>query len=96
MEISEPDREEILAAAKRTGKILVVEDCVEHGSVGERIGAMLEDAELGNIVFDRVNVGQDFVPHGKTEELWAMYGIDALGITHRAAKLCGNAKELRI
>ena len=95
-EISEPDREEILAAAKRTGKILVVEDCVEHGSVGERIGAMLEDAELGNIVFDRVNVGQDFVPHGKTEELWAMYGIDALGITHRAAKLCGNAKELRI
>jgi len=63
-------------AAERTGRILVLEECIKSGSLGQRLGAFLaESGSSAKIVMK--NLGSDFVAHGTVEELRALCGIDA-------------------
>jgi len=81
------DTETLLEAARSTRRMLVLEDCVDHGSVGERIGALLESENIPMEGFVRQNIGQSFVPHGDVSALYARYGLDARGVTDAARDL---------
>jgi deoxyxylulose-5-phosphate synthase len=71
------DYDSVVLSVIKTRNLLVLEECVEQGCVGERIAAHLTG---GGIKPDSVilkNLGSGFVPQGNQNELRKMYGIDA-------------------
>lgn len=68
------------------GALLVAEDCVGVGSVGESIAAHY----AGRCRVELCNFGSQFVPHGKTDQLYAALGVDAAGLVQRAKEVLGG------
>ena len=72
--------------SQRTGRVLVVEECNDTGSVGRTIASEL--ALRGKAVqMALVNLGDGFVPHGSVAQLREMKGIDAEGICRKAMEM---------
>ena len=69
------------------GRLLVLEDCVEEGCLGQHIAALLQQNDK-NIRLKLCNLGNRFVTHGKVEQLYTMLGIDAAGVAECAKELC--------
>nr|WP_300184955.1 1-deoxy-D-xylulose-5-phosphate synthase [uncultured Agathobaculum sp.] len=61
-------------AADLFGRVVVVEDVVDSGSLGEWIAAR-RDGQT-----ERLNTGDRFLPHGSVGELYHHCGLDAAGI----------------
>lgn len=78
--IEAPDMEALRSFLPERGKVIVAEECVETGSVGEYIAARLrEHAVL------LVNLGRDgFVLQGSVAQQKERCGIDAAGIVKKA------------
>ena len=78
--IEAPDIDTLCTFLPETGKIVIAEECVETGSVGEYIAAHLQ----GRSVI-LVNLGRDgFVRQGSISQQKKRCGIDAEGIVKRA------------
>ena len=73
------DTEAVLASAMKTGRLIVVEDCVERGSVGEALAAAVAKAGL-NLAVKLMNLGEQFIPHGDVKTLQREYSIDAAAV----------------
>ncbi|MBR4953318.1 MAG: 1-deoxy-D-xylulose-5-phosphate synthase [Oscillospiraceae bacterium] len=75
-----------IASAAKTGKIIVVEDCCQNGSVGERI---LAAAALGGVQVsaELLNAGDGIVPHGDTQKMWKKLSLDAGSIAAAGEKM---------
>lgn len=76
--------EEALASVKKTGRVIVAEECVEAGSVAQRFALALSEAGILPRAFRAVNLGNRFIPQASVRELYARYGIDANGIADAA------------
>ncbi|MDL2273605.1 1-deoxy-D-xylulose-5-phosphate synthase [Oscillospiraceae bacterium OttesenSCG-928-G22] len=74
--LSPLDADAVAESALKTGRLIVLEDCVNTGSVGERLFAALYDKRVPCAV-KRVNLGDHFIPHGKSDILATACGIDA-------------------
>ena len=71
-------------SAKKTGHIVVVEECVRNGAVGEAVAAKFaEDKINANAML--INLGDEFVPHGTPDELREVYSLDAKSIAEKVA-----------
>lgn len=82
------DMEAVRDCVKKTGRILVAEECVDAGCVGRRIASELAlDGTAGSIGMTLVNLGDCFIPQGTVAQLRALCGIDA-------ASLCKKALEV--
>jgi len=70
----QPD--DILASVSKTGRLVVVEDTVSAGSVGEKIAALLLEANIPvrNIMLK--NLGASFVTHGSIPDLLKHLRLD--------------------
>ena len=80
------DSDVVRRSVRKTGALLVAEDCVEAGSVGQRLCAALARQEIaGKIVL--VNSGSEFVTHGSIAQLEQQLGLDA-------ESLCGRVREV--
>ncbi len=79
----------ITRLAKKTGRVLTVEENSISGGFGQQLGAMLQkrcvDACLVNL-----GINDEFVPHGSAAALRAGLGLDASGIARAAVSLCGR------
>jgi 1-deoxy-D-xylulose-5-phosphate synthase len=84
----------IEASLRKTGRVLVVEECAEAGSVGMQVAAYIAEHRMALKALRLLNLGSRFIPHGTVTELRAMYGIDARSIAQAAAAMCG--KELML
>ena len=73
-------------AVRKTGALLVAEDCVESGSVGQRLAAALAKEGI-SAKTTLVNCGRAFVTHGKTSLLEQELGLDP-------EHLCSKAMEM--
>ena len=61
----------------KTGKLLVLEDCVENGSVGQRLAsALAQDGAAPGVILLK-NVKDHFVGQGTVAQLRRAEGIDA-------------------
>jgi len=80
------DKELILDAAKRTKKMVIVEENVLSGGFGTAVLELLERAEVSDIKVKRLGIPDEFVTHGKQDLLRSIYHLDAMGI----AKECTN------
>ena len=74
----------ILEAARKTRRLLVAEECVEQGGIGQQLAARLalEGIEVEKLVL--CNVGDGFVTHGSLSQLRGLCGLDAEGILRGA------------
>ncbi len=86
-DISDLSGAELLSSARKSGKVLVVEDCVENGSVGQRLAALLNKHKIDCEV-KLLNSGNAFVKNGQTQMLEEMLGIDSQGIYRNILEAC--------
>jgi 1-deoxy-D-xylulose-5-phosphate synthase len=61
----------------KTRRLLVAEDCVSEGSVGQKIAAHIAQKGIGMESLILKNLGGGFVTHGKNEILYDVCGISA-------------------
>ncbi len=67
-------------------RLLVLEDCVQEGSVGQAIAAYYAQQGIALPQLERCNVGQRFLPHGSPAAVMQYCGLDAESLVHRLTK----------
>ena len=77
----------IAASATRTGRLVIVEEQVRAGGVGEQVFAELAIRGTLPQKILLLNLGDQFIPHGSPTELLERYGLNAAHIAHRAHEL---------
>ena len=71
-------------SVRKTGRLVVAEDCAESGCIGEKLIARLaQDGDLPSFV-RLVNLKDRFIPEGKVDQLYQRYGIDGSAIAAAA------------
>ena len=75
------------ASVRRTGRLVVAEECFAVGGVGERLCAALAQADIG-VKLRLLNLGERFVPQGTVQQLRRELGLDARGIYQAATEVC--------
>jgi len=81
------DRELLLSCAKRTGRIITIEENVLQGGFGAAVLEMFQEASYYPRAFIRLGLPDAFIPHGSQSTLRKLYGIDADGIERAAEEL---------
>ena len=76
------DAASVLASVRRTGRLLVLEDCFENGSVGQRLAAELAMAGIAPETLVLKNLKDAFAPQGTVPQLRRLLGLDAEGVVH--------------
>ncbi|MDR1320911.1 MAG: 1-deoxy-D-xylulose-5-phosphate synthase [Gracilibacteraceae bacterium] len=84
------DQEAVLREARRTGRVVTVEDHMLAGGVGSAVLEILADAGLSAVRVKRLGYG-DYVTHGPIDALLAENGLDTAGITRAALDICAQA-----
>ena len=79
----------LLESVRRTGHLLVAEECVEQGSVGVRALAALEAAGV-RARTALVNCGRGYVTHGSVQLLKKSLGLDRDSLFRRAMEVLGH------
>ncbi len=74
--------EELLAETEAAGPILVVEDCVSAGSVGEKLAALLPGRQV-----HALNLGMQFTRQGSVAQQRKRCGLDRESIARRAMEI---------
>ena len=82
--------EKTLASLKKTGRLLISEDCCESGCIGTKIIAAAAEKGISLKAVGLCNLGEGIIPHGTPEELMAEYGIDAKAMLLKASGMINN------
>ena len=84
------DVDTVAACARKTGCLVVAEECVDAGCVGRRIAAGLALRGVNGVRLALVNLGDRFVQHGTVAELRQLCGIDGASIARKALEVSGR------
>ncbi len=87
--ISDIDYERIIQSVQKTGRLMVVEECVEMDCVGQRVLSRLEQEHVDLSGLALVNLGRNFVPHGSVDILRKEAGLDDDSLYQKARTVCG-------
>ncbi|MCD8212246.1 MAG: 1-deoxy-D-xylulose-5-phosphate synthase [Oscillospiraceae bacterium] len=87
--ISDIDYDLILRSVRKTGRLMVVEECVEMDCVGQRVLSELEQEHVDLSGSALVNLGRDFVTHGSVDILRKKAGLDDDSLYQKARSVCG-------
>lgn len=79
----------VIDSVTKTGALLVAEDCVASGSVGQRLAEALAQAGI-KAKLCLLNCGDRFVAHGGLEYLKRELSLDSEGITRKALEVLGR------
>ena len=90
------DEELIFHWAKKTGKVLTVEENVLQGGFGSAILELLQEKGIFSIEVKRLGIPDLFIEHGPQSLLRAKYGIDEDGIVKSAKELVGKQWEASV
>ena len=74
------DKNTIIAQAKKTGKILSVEDHNTQGGLGTLVAATIAEAGLACQIY-KLGINDEFAQYGPREDIANYYKIDVSGIT---------------
>ncbi len=85
------DEERIAYYARRTGKIVTVEDNVLAGGFGSAVLEALDKYDV-KVPVVRIGYPDEFVAHGSISELHDQYGINIAGIVQAAKKLTSGVQ----
>ena len=81
------DVDTVAACAQKTGRLVVAEECMAAGCVGQRIAAEFALRGVGGVRMALVNLGDRFVQHGAVAELRQLSGIDGASIAKKALEV---------
>jgi 1-deoxy-D-xylulose-5-phosphate synthase len=81
--------------AKRTGKVLTVEENVLQGGFGSAVLELFQERGLISIQVKRLGIPDIFVEHGPQALLREKYGIDENGIIEGVKKMFAEGKSER-
>jgi len=82
---------EIRSSVRKTMRLVVVEDCVDAGSIGQMIvSALLQEGLCPQVRL--LNLGNRFLPNGSVKELRKSVGLDAESIAAQSAQLLQEQK----
>jgi len=73
-----------MATAKKTGRVLTVEENALQGGFGSALLEFLYEHGLQHIKVHRLGIPDDFIEHGSQTQLRQNIGIDSTGITNSA------------
>ena len=82
--------EPVIQSVKKTGRLLVAEECAPANSVGRRLAAGLMERGIPVGRLALVDTGPGFVTHGTAEQLRRLCGLDGESLYRRALEVCGN------
>ena len=86
-----PDR--VLTSVKKTGCLVVAEECFHTGGIGQQLCQALLSAGVCPERVALCDCGDQFVDHGTVDQLRHSAGIDALGIAQCVREVChGKSK----
>ncbi len=91
-QISPLDTKAILDSVKKTGHLLVAEDVIAKGSLGEQIAMAIATTGLA-VHMALVNSGEDFVTHGTLSILEETIGLDAKSLVQTALEVLADGKR---
>lgn len=80
----------VAASVGKTGRLLVAEECVSMGCVGQQIAAWLAESGAAPRKIALCNLGSGFVTHGTVAQLRRFMGIDGDSIFQKAREVCRN------
>ncbi len=83
------DEELIIEWAKKTGRVVTVEEGTRLGGFGSAVLELLADNDLTDIKTHVVGLPDEFIPHGAQSDLDAACGIDEKGIAEAVKKILG-------
>lgn len=75
------DRELICSLAKKTGKVMTIEENVLSGGFGSAVLELLEDEGIIGIEHKRIGIPDRFIEQGSQESIRKKYGLDSGGTT---------------
>lgn len=84
--------EPVEQSVRKTGVLLVAEDCICSGSVGQRLAACMERKGITAQVI-LCNTGDGFTTHGTVPQLRKMLGLDGEGIYHQVKEVLYHGKK---
>lgn len=87
------DMAPIIASVSKTGRLIVAEECVNEGSLGQKISSALAEQGVVAQGIRLVNIGSRFVPQGSMSELYRYCGIDGESVAHEALKLLEGGRH---
>jgi 1-deoxy-D-xylulose-5-phosphate synthase len=79
--------------AKRTGRVVTVEENVREGGFGSAVLESLGENNITNIRINRIGIPDVFVEHGGQEILRKKYGLDAESIFKAAQQMVSGGEE---
>lgn len=80
--------ETIAESVRKTGKLVIVEDCFSTGCIGQQILSSLAEQGIVPSVVRLCNTGDRFVAQGTVEQLRSRLGIDGKGIAETVQEVC--------
>jgi 1-deoxy-D-xylulose-5-phosphate synthase len=84
------DKELIDSIARRTKKLIIVEENVLAGGFGSCVIECLSDAGISDVAVKRIGIDDEFVEHGSQRKLREKYGLDEQGIYKAALEFLGK------
>jgi 1-deoxy-D-xylulose-5-phosphate synthase len=88
------DGQLIIDIAKRTKKIITVEENVLAGGFGSAVLECLAGAGVKDVLVKRIGIDDEFVEHGAQKILREKYGLDEQGIYAAALELVKKRKAV--
>lgn len=82
-DLSAPFATELLQAIVDCGRVLVAEDAIENGSIGQALASQIAKSVLPVKWLALLNCGATFAPQGTVSQIYEAYQLDAAGITDR-------------
>ena len=74
------DSKQVKDALSGTERLLVLEDCMATGCVGQRIAAILGQERMEPRCLTLKNLGGRFAPQGTVDQLYKAFGLDARSV----------------
>ena len=90
------DEELVCDWAKRTGRVLTVEENVLLGGFGSAVLEVLQERGFSSVRVRRLGIPDLFVEHGPQSLLRAKYGIDEQGIFRAVKEMMEEERSLSI
>jgi 1-deoxy-D-xylulose-5-phosphate synthase len=81
-----------LAFAKRTGRVVTVEEHALQGGFGSAVLECFEEHKVSGIKTLRIGIPDQFIEHGTQKELRHKYGLDADGIYERVKEFIESSR----
>ena len=89
------DVEPVAESVRRTGRLLVLEDCNENGSIGQQLASALVQAGVAPRKMVLKNLKGAFAPQGSVAQLRGLLGLDAAGVAESVLDMLHLSKKLR-